>query len=667
MGDCLKYDIKNGKFIDTRSGVCILDAPRVCYTFESDDITTGEKPWGVPYIDREDCAKVEGNSLIYDKSKSVVTVSPLGDGFLLDLKCEGDKIDELGLVLPFNFMGKKGGKWQEQLLFNSPYISNDRKIIYSYLSNPNGNDLVTCVLSEADGWKMDYSPFSFGHYFINLRFLANFDKVYKTKSKRNSLRVALLPCCGFPDALDKLSKIYSVPFMDYSIGGGQIGDKIRLVPHGKIDTLVEVFDGKERVLPYRDEYELYHLGEVSIIPVSEGKRGAGITLYAYNNLLDLYKRSIDTVDLEIIKKHTDSNLCEHQCWASATLRYLLNYKDTLTDAEVANYETRLRSLLLTLTEQDPNLAMPRITILKMPHEGFGAFNVFKSRRVQELFFGITILLDAYKYFGDKIYYEYAVGATDCLIRDYQDESGRIFIDWGDKKDDYTTVCAPMIPLVDMANFLRDKDKAKSDKYFECAEKMASYLYERGLNFPTEGVSSDLVEEEMEDGSISCTALCLLYFCKNVRPCVDYIKKAREILKIHDTWVIKTPICQMHGSSLRWWETQWEGDADGPAICAGHAWSIWRAEADYLFYEITKEEEYLTRAKNGFMTNLSKIDKDGKSYAIYSPDEITGGGFFSKSEQVRLEIAPRFPRTEDCGLSRYVWIRMNDTFLNEYKL
>lgn len=32
-----------------------------------------------------------------------------------------------------------------------------------------------------------------------------------------------------------------------------------------------------------------------------------------------------------------------------------------------------------------------------------------------------------------------------------------------------------------------------------------------------------------------------------------------------------------------------GDADGPAICCGHAWTIWRAEADYLYYALTGDE------------------------------------------------------------------------------
>ena len=106
---------------------------------------------------------------------------------------------------------------------------------------------------------------------------------------------------------------------------------------------------------------------------------------------------------------------------------------------------------------------------------------------------------------------------------------------------------------------------------------------------------------------------------------------------------------MHGSSLRWWETQWEGDADGPAICAGHAWTIWRAEADYLYFALTGDKQHLLKSYNGFMTNLSKIHADGKSYSIYNPDMINGGGFHGRAEEIRFEIARKFARQADSGL------------------
>ena len=121
---------------------------------------------------------------------------------------------------------------------------------------------------------------------------------------------------------------------------------------------------------------------------------------------------------------------------------------------------------------------------------------------------------------------------------------------------------------------------------------------------------------------------------------------------------------MYRSSLRWWETLWEGDADGNALCCGHAWTIWRAEADYWYYYLTGDREYLRKAYCGFMSNFAKIDKDGKSYSCYQPDYITGGGFTARSEDVKFRIVKGFPKQTDSGLSRYVWIRCADTLLED---
>ena len=322
------------------------------------------------------------------------------------------------------------------------------------------------------------------------------------------------------------------------------------------------------------------------------------------------------------------------------------------------------SLLDRVTETDILKAEPCITIFNRPHEGLPAYNIFRSRRIQSEFFGITLLLDAYKYFKDEKYYEYAVNTMDSFLDTYQLADGRLQTSNCGEDEDYTTVCCAMIPIVDMAKEVHGRDALRAEKYLDAAAKMARYLYVRGLSFPTEGGETDEAEAQMEDGSISCTALALLYYCKNVKRVEAYILKAKEILDMHENWVIKTPICQMHGSSLRWWETRWEGDADGPAICCGHAWTIWRAEADWLYYALTGDCEYLVKAENGFNTNFSKIHENGDSYAIYNVDDINGGGFMEG--KLRFEIAPKFSKEKDCGLSRYVWIRANDSILKTAK-
>ena len=659
--------LENEKIIDSRSGDISIFADgeiSVCYTLLTDNIKEGKRIASTPYVDRKDNLVIKSGVRYGENTKSTVKITPFEDGIELEASTDEDGISEYGINLPFNFMGKKNaGGWRKQYLFNSPYMSPDKKIIYAYLTNPDGNHLLVAILSEADGWKMDYSPFGWAHYFINLKLLANYDKVYGTKSREKRIRAVILPVDSFSNALERLSKLYGVPFLEYDISGGAVGDSIRLIPYGDPDTLVENANGGESVAVFSNEYVIKNEGETMLTPIKNGKKGAPVTVYGYSSLIELYKKSMDTVNTDVIMKNTNGNLCEHECWAPATMRYMMKYGSSLNEADTVAYHKRLSWLLGIITEKNPERAIKEITILDTPHESFPAYNVFKSARVQELFFGITILMDAYLYYKDEKYLRYAKGAMECLFSFYLKDDGRLEVDWGNGcKEDYTTVCCPMIPIVNMAELLQTQDKIFSKKCYDMADKMASYLCKRGISFPTEGGKSHQAEDEMEDGSISCTALALLYYCTRVECKEEYLNKAKEILDIHESWVVNTPICQMRGSSLRWWETQWEGDADGPALCCGHAWSIWRAEADYHYYTLTGDERYFIKAKNGFMTNLSKIDKDGRSYANYNPDEINGGGFPGRPDEIRYRIAPRFPNEQDCGMSRYVWIRINDTFL-----
>ena len=659
----LRLDPWNRQLYDGRRRDDILfdkQAFSVCYTRLSDDITVGPKPANTPYLDRRGELQYDGEKFSDAETGTVMTFEAFHDGILFSMRSDASDLSEYGVNLSFNFMGKlNGGGWQNQFLFNTPYISQDRSVLYVYLTKPNGAHLCVTVPGGAAGWKMDYSPYLGGQYFLNLKLLANFDRAYRAPRRENVLTFCIFPVEDFSDCLQKLADIYAVPFLDYDISGGRVGTSVRLKAYGEIDRLLISNAGNVREEAFDPCFTVDCTGETEITPLCKGVKGAPVTVYGYEDLTDLYKRSMDTVDLAVVAQ-TDGNLCEHQCWAAAMLRFLLRYRDRLFPEEISDYEQKLKSLLRVVTETDIRKAVPRRTILDHACGEYPAYNIFQSRRIKEEFFGITLLLDAYRYFQDETYYRYAVCTTDSLIEHYQKPDGR----FETNGEDYSTVCCVMIPLADMANFLVRRDKARSERYFAAASRLAAYLYERGTSFPTEGGSAEgLAEPVMEDGSTSCTALALLYYCLRVREDRKYLARAKEVLDLHENWVMRAPVCQMKASSLRWWETKWEGDADGPAICAGHAWTIWRAEADFLYYRLTGEQSYLRRAWNGFMTNLSKIDETGRSYSIYNPDMINGGGFADRADDVVFRIANRFADRQDCGLSRYVWIRMADTFLS----
>jgi hypothetical protein len=178
----LKFLYQNKNILDERCAqdkIFWVQDFSVTYTLKSDDITKGEKPDCTPYSSREDSFDYVGDGrYVARNTESILSVSESDLGIKFLLSSKSLEISEFGINLPFNFMGKvNGGGWQNQFLFNSPYISHSRDIFYVYLTKPNGNNLLVTAKGVA-GWKMDYSPYVGGHYFLNLKIFANFDTCY---------------------------------------------------------------------------------------------------------------------------------------------------------------------------------------------------------------------------------------------------------------------------------------------------------------------------------------------------------------------------------------------------------------------------------------------------------------------------------------------------------
>ena len=630
----------------------------VSYTLKSDDITTGAKPQGTPYLSRKGIFDENG---INAETNSRLSVSEKYGGFVVELKTFGsendgaknaEKLSEYGLNLPLKFMGKKNcGGWKKQYLFNSPYNSSDNKHIFCYLTNPEGKNLLILSLGKADGWKMDYSLFSGGQFFDNLKFLASFDRSYKISFTRR-LKLLFLPVSSYKEAIEKVSEIKKIPVAYYKQSYVKLGEKLKIYVCGDFDY-VRTGRKKFKNLGGYAEVEPRREGLLTVVPYKGKKRGTDAVIYVYKSINELFKKSMYSVS-EADLATGDGNLCEWKCYVSAILRYMQKFGKSKTLTK------KIKGALELITERDESKAKDRETIFYKARKGYPAYNVFNSNRVQEQFFGIGILLDAYKVFGTKKYLDYAVKAMDSVLKNHLSESGAIetFMEWSKKTEDYTTVCCLIIPVIELAEFLKDKMPEKSEKYYSAARKMARHVYKRGISFPTETLGQDESEPFIEEGSMSCSALTLLYFCAKAEKKDEYIARAKEILDIHDSWVIKAHKAPMFFSSLRWWETKWEGDKDGNALCCGHAWTIWRAEADYWYYVVTGNKNYLEKARNGYMSNLSKIDRKGRSYACYQPDYITGGGFTDNSSEVEFRIVNGFPKQTDSGLSRYVWTRLS---------
>jgi len=648
-------DLINGNLIlkdkDKETPLLNGDTISFSYTLKNEDIRCRPKKDLTPYDSYKE---------YFDNLKDVnLFTKHIGDGLEITIKINTREYSEWGINLPFNFMGKvNGGGYQNQYLLNSPYKDKQCKDNFIYLSNPNGHNILIVFKTEYAYWKMDYSPYCGGHFFTNLKLLAELDKAYVfPKEDRNELTFLILEVKDFNEALDKVSEYLNKPVLSFDLSGGKIGTEVNITIHGKCDYI----NGDMNSIPTKNKktitYKIKKEGETILVPYYNNIKGLDATLYGYGSIESLYDKSINSINFDDIAK-TDGNLCEHQCYVSAALRYLLKY------GKNEKYEKIALKALEEITETDPSKAKLRITVLDKPQEnGYPAYHVFKSNRIQEQFFGVTIFLDAYKYFKEEKYLRYAKESLNTLIDYYQKDDGGFYtkMEWNDHEDDYSTVTCLIIPIIDMALFMKDIDKDLADKYIKSAEKLANHVYLRGLNFPTETIIGEEHEAEMEDGSISCSALTLLYFYNKIEKKEEYLSKAKEILDLHESWMVNTPLCNAYRSSLRWWETGWEGDKDGPALCLGHAWTIWRAEADFWMYKATNDEKYLLNAKNSFMTNFAKIDQYGRSYSIYCIDYITGGGF--SKEKLVYKISREFPDQTDSGLSRYVWIRASETIID----
>lgn len=160
--------------------------------------------------------------------------------------------------------------------------------------------------------------------------------------------------------------------------------------------------------------------------------------------------------------------------------------------------------------------------------------------------------------------------------------------------------------------------------------------------------------------MACSALTVLYAAYFLKRKPAWLEFAARVLRLHDAFCIRTCTAPMFHSSLRWWENLWEGDADGPALCCGHAWSVWRGEAEYWLGLLTHDGARLLDSYNTFLSNFSKEDAAGNLYALWQCEPMISGAW-EAADAVDRRYAVGFPHTKDITLSRYVFARAEETW------
>lgn len=659
-------DLRYKDFLDITDGKYHFG--ELAYTLLAENIYEVDATENMPYAqktaDYDVAYKDENENVILENNNfNVKTVVSFKDEYMsLNMRCDSCEVSEWGIYLPFNMTNQENGDWKQQLVPATVYHTADQKKWFCYLTRPDGNNLLAICENDINGIKIDYR----GFIIDAIRFLHTFDRALNCpKNDGNELTVRIYPVGSFDEAVSLAADVWGMPVAYYDISSCHIGDGIKIKVAGKYDRLlIENQNGEsQNIVTDKEEVSvtLKEYGLNVVTPYYKEKRGADCTVYAFDDWYDNYKKACDAVKQhydEILGNAPDGrevwtpphveyrgtrdyNLCEHAMWCSAAIRYMLMYGiDEKLKKDVEN-------LLYIITATNPDLFIKRCTIIPEKQGNIMPYNAYGLDRLQEAYNGADILIDAYKLFGKEEYLEFAVNILTAQIA-AMDDNGCIYR----HGRDYCTVTCMIIPLCDMAVILKNKGDNRYKIFEEASVKMADYLVKRDFNFPTEG---DCLTSMKEEGSMSCSALAVLYACELIKYKKEYIDFAKQVLKAHNAWVSKVPFAPAFNSTMRWWETKWEGDTTGPAICYGHAWTIWRAEADFYFGILAADKESIIASYNGYMSNFSKMDKQGNMYTIYQNEPIPSQDLVAKNlRKYKNEIG--FPQKKDSTLSRYAFVR-----------
>ncbi len=575
------------------------------------------------------------------------------DSIDITLTADSSNFSAIGLQLDVNFIDKdQDGDYHTQFLPSYPYSSVDGKIKFFGFNTPENKWLLVLSDSEIDGWRICYIP-DMPHILNGFQMLKHFDTRLKPRKNDGKFtqKVNISLHNSESEMLEFAEKRFGVFIPRLIVSASNIGGEIIAEVGGGEITVTDEMDNK---IPF-----INNEGQIRFTPEAEGfytvkavcnGKTADAKVFAFSDWKDMFIRATDAVAKPY---HCDFNLCEGAMWMnSALIRHKLFGVDAALEQKVDEF---LNDILGVTRENISDKDIGKIIPFEHEYNGIkhSAYHTYKLERIQNQITQALCMLELFKIRKNESYLELAVNYIENVIRDHMADSGYLTCDLtvDDDGTDYTTVTCILIGFVDLANLLkcRQDDRYKGIEY--AAIQLADHLVRRGFNFPSEGTQG---RHEMEEGSISCTALSLLYVYLFLKQDRKYLEEAKRFLELHDAFVSDVPDVRMYRSTLRWWETNWEGDADGSSINAGHAWTIWKAEADFWYAYATGDIDRVLRSYNGYMTNMCKVRSDGKMYTCYTPDYITGKPHLSRTVHA-------FPERTDSSMPYYMWTRAENTW------
>lgn|GEM_PF-1349580 len=667
------------------------------YTKNSDTPTIGpsESPVGTESVLLTEYR--DASIVISSCEDRVVTHNPItghtltyelkDDYFDLWLDADIADADQIGLDLNVAFMDlRQNDPCDYQFNAKSPYRSEDRSLCYMYLERVKAPNMLITALSPCAGWRLCYNHYE--HTVTGLQMLARFDSRLDPESKPEPVHFGVRVSFheDLKSARSFIVESLGIPIITAPVLGGEIGRRFAFQVDGPAVGAELIMPDKEiRPVDLLHDDDQRFTGEVVLnkegfytlrVWNAEG-RGSDLILKGSLPQMELLERSTSNLK-PIIGAYCAEYwywaqaFCLARKWFGANKRqddYLYDALCTIgmqgvdfqgppfppaPEVQAEHLVQRKFSDAITLQKQNGwylYFPCPEEHI----YEGLrmSPFHLYMWERVQDAFVYMETYLYAADAFSNEQFYEHAIRMVDALLSDNIDENGKVHCFRGGIPIDYTTVIAPLQTLVELLCAMEKRGDNRADKIREVCLRVADYLMSRGFEFPTEGVSVQI--RWTEDGSIACTALSLLFAYHFVEKRPEYLERATEILKYHEPWRMDVPDVRMLDSSYRYWETQWENDGEGRAINAGHAWTLWRAEALYYLALASGDSLALIQSYNGYQTNIAKFQADGTAFSCFTPD-------FIPARPPRFSLFHSYPQKPDPSLAFYLWPRIEQTWM-----
>jgi len=605
-----------------------------------------------------------------------------------DLWLEGELAfaNQVALDLDVAFMDLRQTDPPEyQYTVKCPYRSEDRSLCYVYLDRVIPPGLLITALGPAAAWRMLYN----GQVFVNngadhavqgLQMIWRFDSGIDPGAAPGPVKFGVR--VSFPhnirEARSFIANEMEIPMVSAPILGGEVGTSYSFQVEGPAaGAEIRSPAGVVSPLPLTSLGPGKNIGRVAtqepgfytVRTWNREGRGGDCVFHGGTPAIETLKRATSTLDpveeyLNAEGQFWAQAFCLAREWVGPNPRHDTLIYDALVRIGMQGVRFAgppappLQDTYLAKNcprDQDGYLDVPLSESHVYWGKTFSPFHLHKSDRVQDAFEWVRTYLHAWRAYNNAEFYEHAVRVAEAHINDNVDLSGRVYrlIEGGLDTTDYSTVIAPLQSLAELVTEMEQRHDPRASKFHETCARLADYLVRRGLEFPTEGVAPNL--RWTEDGSISCTALSLLACYHFIQAKPAYLDMARRVLEYHEAWRMDAPDARMLDSSYRYWETKWENDGEGDAIDAGHAWTLWRAEALYYYALATGNALRLLQSYNGFRTNFCKFMPDGTSYSCFTPDFIP--------DRLR-ERKPMhsYPHRRDRSLSYYLWPRAAKTWL-----